>query len=116
MDLNALMSQLGPMQEAMKQADSERQAAKIEGKAGGGAITITITGGLEVEKVAIAPAAAAAVGDDPTMLEDLIAVAMGDALKQYTARFGSSPEEQIQKMMGNSPLGAMLGPLMGGMS
>ena len=111
MDLNALMGAMGPLQEKMKQADAERQAAILEGKAGGGAVTISLKGDLSVQKVTIAPAAAGAIGDDPGMLEDLIQAAVNDALKQYTSRFGGSPEEQLQKGMGD--LGGLLGGLMG---
>ena len=49
------------------------------------------------------------------MLEDLVLVALTDALKQYTARFGSSPDEQIQKLMGGSDLASLMGPLMRGL-
>ena len=49
------------------------------------------------------------------MLEDLIQVAVGDALSQWQKRFGGTAEEQIQKMMGGSDMMSMLGPLLGGL-
>lgn len=115
MDLDALMRSLGPMQEAMKKAEAERRSASFAGSAGGGAVSVTLAGDLTLKQVTIAPAAAAAAQGDASMLEDLIAVAVNDALTQYRARFGATPEEQIQKLMGSSGLGQMLGPLMGGL-
>jgi DNA-binding YbaB/EbfC family protein len=113
MDMESLMRSLGPVQESLKKADAERAGATIEGSAGGGAVKIALKGDLTVTRVTIAPAAAAAVQGDASMLEDLVAAAVGDALRQYKERFGASPDEQIQKMLGAGGMGAMLGPLMG---
>ena len=115
MDLDALMRGLGPLQDTLKKADAERSTVSFEGSAGGGAVTVTLKGNLTVSKVSIAPAAAVAADGDVGMLEDLVAVAVNDALKRYTARYGSSPDEQIQKLMSGSDLGALMGPLMRGL-
>ena len=116
MDLNALMGALGPIQEKVTQANAERSAKQFVGNAGGGAIKVSMSGDLQVSNVEVASAAAAAVGDDPTMLEDLLQVAINDCLNQYKAEYGATPDEQLQKMFAGSGLGSMLGPLMGGMS
>jgi DNA-binding protein YbaB len=113
MDIDHLMNSFGPLQEAMKKADAERASAQITGSAGGGAVTILLKGDLSVSKVTIAPAAAVAAASDASLLEDLVAAAVGDALRQYRSRFGSSPDEQVQKMLGGSGLAGMMGPLMG---
>ncbi len=115
MDLDSLMRGLGPIQDTMKKAESERATAQFDGKAGGGAVLIRLKGDLSVSKVTIAPAAAQAAIGDPSMLEDLVMVAINDALKQHTARFGASPDEQIQKLMGGSDLASLMGPLMRGL-
>ncbi len=115
MDLDSLMRGLGPIQDTMKKAENERASTAFEGKAGGGAVTIRLKGDLTVTGVTIAPAAAQAATGDASMLEDLIQVALNDALKQYTARFGASPDEQIQKLMGGSDLASLMGPLMRGL-
>lgn len=117
MDINALMGALGPMQQALNDAGAERGKERLQGQAGGGAVRITITGDLKVGGVTIAPAAAAAAVDDASMLEDLIQVALQDALQQYGDRFGRTPDEQIQKLMsdGGGDMMAMLGPLLGGL-
>jgi nucleoid-associated protein EbfC len=115
MDLDSLMRGLGPIQDTMKKAEQERAQARFEGKASGGAVVIRMTGDLKVTGVTIAPAAAAAATGDPSMLEDLVLVAVNDALKQYVTRFGSSPDDQISKLMGGSDLSSIMGPLMRGL-
>ena len=114
MDLDSLIRGLGPIQDTMKKAETERAEARFEGKAGGGAVVIRLKGDLTVTGVTIAPAAAQAAVGDPSMLEDLVLVAVNDALKQYIARFGASPDEQIQKLLGGSDLASLMGPLMRG--
>jgi nucleoid-associated protein EbfC len=115
MDLDSLMRGLGPIQDTMKKAEQERAEASFEGKASGGAVVVRLKGNLTVASVTIAPAAAAAAVGDASMLEDLVLVAVNDALKQYTARFGSSPDDQIKKLMGGSDLASLMGPLMRGL-
>ncbi|MDA3962907.1 MAG: YbaB/EbfC family nucleoid-associated protein [Planctomycetota bacterium] len=114
MDLDSLMGAFGPMQQKMQEAEAKRADELIEGTAGGGAVRVRIRGNLAMDGVTIAPAAAAAVGDDPSMLEDLIQAAFSDALRQYHSRYGSTAQEQLQKLMGDSDLGG-LGSLLGGL-
>ncbi len=40
---------------------------------------------------------------------DLVAAAVGDALRQYRARFGASAQEQVQKLLAGKDLGGLLG-------
>jgi DNA-binding YbaB/EbfC family protein len=115
MDLDALMRGLGPLQDTLKKAESERTTVAFDGSSGGGAVKIRLAGDLTVTRITIAPAAAAAAGQDISMLEDLVAAALNDALRQYKARFGASPDEQIQKLMAGSDLSALMGPLMRGL-
>ena len=48
------------------------------------------------------------------MLEDLIAAAVGDGLRQYQQRYGATAEEQLQKSLSGSDLGGLMG-MLGGM-
>lgn len=112
MDLDALSRSLGPLQDTMRKADAERSTVALTGSAGGGAVKVTLKGDLTVTQVSIAPAAAASCAGDPGMVEDLVAAAMNDALRQWRNRFGSSPEEQIQKLFASGGMGQLLGPLM----
>lgn len=113
MDLSSLMGQIGPIKDAMNKADAERMQAVLTGRAGGGAVEVDLQGDLTIRGVRIAEAASAAVSEDVSMLEDLVAAAMDDALKQYKQRFGATPEEQIQRSLGDSDLGSLLGGLGG---
>ena len=81
------------------------------GKAGGGGVTVRVNGALTVDKVTIAPAAATAAGADVGVLDDLIAAALGDALRQYRAKYGASSQEAMQKLMGGADLGGLMGML-----
>lgn len=112
MDIDQLSSSLGPLQDAMKKGDAQRAIAVLVGSAGGGAVQVTLKGDLTVSQVVIAPAAAASCATDPSMLEDLVAAAINDALRQYRQRFGASPEEQMQKLFAGGGMASMLGPLM----
>ena len=113
MDFSSLLSALGPLQQSLQQADAERAAAFFDGTAGGGAVTVRLSGGLTIDRVRIAPAAAAAAGGDVGMLEDLVSGAVNDAMRQYRARFGASAQEQVQKLLAGKDLGGLLGPLLG---
>ncbi len=115
MDLDALMRGLGPLKDTLKKSEQERAAVAFDGSSGGGAVKLRLLGDLTVARIAIAPAAAAAADQDISMLEDLVAAALNDALRQYKARFGGSPDEQIQKLMAGSDLSALMGPLMRGL-
>ena len=68
------------MQEQMQRAQQELADTTVEGSAGGGAVTVVMTGAQEVREVRIDPAAAA-VGDIE-MLQDLVLAAVADALRR----------------------------------
>lgn len=106
--MDALLRAAGPMANSLKQTDADRAASVFEGRSGGGAVTVTMNGLLAVQKVRIAPAAAAAAEGDVSMLEDLVAAAITDALRLYRQRYGATAEEQMQKMMAGADLGSLM--------
>ncbi|KAG9608337.1 hypothetical protein KCV01_g4505, partial [Aureobasidium melanogenum] len=67
------------MQDEMKRAQDELAKTEITGSAGGGLVTVTMTGGHEVRAVHIDRQAFA---DDPEMAEDLVAAAINDAVNK----------------------------------
>jgi len=75
-----MLSQLGQMQEQLAKAQQELEVRVATGTAGGGAITIEITGGMKVQSLKIDPE----VVDpgDVSMLEDLVIAAVNEALSQ----------------------------------
>jgi nucleoid-associated protein EbfC len=77
--IGQLMQQAQRMQDEMKRAQEELAKTEITGSAGGGLVTITMTGGHEVRNVHIDRQAFA---DDPEMAEDLVAAAVNDAVNK----------------------------------
>ena len=74
-----LMKQAQQMQANMEKAQQELANLEITGQAGGGMVTIVMTGKHDVKRVSIEDAL---FNDDKDMLEDLIAAAVNDAVRQ----------------------------------
>ena len=91
MDPNKMMAQLGKMQEQMNRAQEELKTLYVEHSAGGGAVTVKVSGALEVSEITIKPEAIDP--DDPEMLQDLLVSAVNGAL-------AAAQQMQQQKMMG----------------
>jgi DNA-binding YbaB/EbfC family protein len=68
------------MQAKMAQVQEELARTTVEGTAGGGAVTIVMTGAQEVKSVKIDPSAVSA--DDVEMLQDLVLAAIADATRK----------------------------------
>ena len=79
--LGDLMQQAQKMQENLKKAQDELAAMQVLGEAGGGLVTVLMTGKREVRKVTIDDSL---VGEDKDMLEDLVAAAINDAVHKVT--------------------------------
>ena len=77
-DLGAMMQQAQQLQEQMLKAQDEAKQKTVEASAGGGMVTVTITGGYEVKAIKIDPACIDA--KDPSMLQDLIIAAINQAI------------------------------------
>ena len=74
--LSQLMKQAQEMQASMQKAQQELAETEVEGAAGGGMVTVTVTCKYEVRRVQIEPSL---LHEDKEMLEDLIAAAFNDA-------------------------------------
>lgn len=68
------------MQERMEAVQAEVEQKTVEATAGGGVITVIANGKKEIESIKIKPEAVDP--DDVETLEDLIMVAVNDAIKQ----------------------------------
>jgi nucleoid-associated protein EbfC len=79
-DLGALMGQLGQMQQSLQAAQESAASTVVVGRAGGGAVTVTTTGDLDIQSVTIDPSVVDP--DDVPMLEDLVLAAIRDAVEQ----------------------------------
>ncbi len=79
-NMQNMMKQMQKMQKKMAEAQEELGEKKIEGTAGGGMVTVIVTGHKEVVDVIIKPEAVDP--DDIEMLQDLVLAATNDALKK----------------------------------
>jgi DNA-binding YbaB/EbfC family protein len=95
-NLQALLKQAQQMQRDLAAAQDELASAEIEGSAGGGLVTATVTGTSEVVSIRIDRQVVDP--DDVDTLEDLVVAAINDATRQ-------AQQLQAEKM----------GPLTGGL-
>ena len=79
-DLNNLVEQAQAMQQQLAAAQEEQSRQIVTGSAGGGKVTVEVTGGGEFRKVTIAPDAVDP--DDVELLEELVLAALRDASTQ----------------------------------
>lgn len=79
MDFNKLMQQAQQMQEQMQNAQAELANETVEASAGGGMVTVTATGALEITAIRIDPKAIDP--DDPELLADMVVAAVNEALR-----------------------------------
>ncbi|GAA4862595.1 YbaB/EbfC family nucleoid-associated protein [Luteimonas vadosa] len=93
-----LMQQAQKMQESMQRAQEELASIEVTGSAGGGLVTVTLTGRKECRKVRIDPSVLA----DPEMAEDLVAAAFNDASNKVDAA--------SQEKLGDATAGMNLPP------
>ena len=76
--LGNIMKQAQQMQANMQKAQEEIAKLEVTGKAGGGLVSVLMTGRHDVKRVSIDNS----VMDDKEMLEDLLAAAVNDAVRQ----------------------------------
>jgi DNA-binding YbaB/EbfC family protein len=80
--LGGMMKQAQQMQQNMQKAQAELATVEVEGQAGSGMVKVTMTCAHEVRRVSLDDSLLA---DDKEMLEDLIVLALNDAMKKVEA-------------------------------
>jgi DNA-binding YbaB/EbfC family protein len=78
-----MMQQLRKMQQEMARVQDELANTTVEGSAGGGVVTVGVNGDFRVTKLAIKPEAVDP--EDVETLEDLLTVALNDAIGKAKA-------------------------------
>jgi len=73
------MKQAQQMQANMQKMQEEVAKMEVTGQSGGGMVTVVMTGKHDIKRVNIDDSL---MGDDKDMLEDLIAAAVNDAVRQ----------------------------------
>ena len=79
-NMSNLMKQAQAMQEQMAKVQEEAATKTVEASAGGGMVTVTANGAMQIEKVVIDPEVVKA--DDREMLQDLLVAATNEALRK----------------------------------
>jgi len=95
--LGNLMKQAQRMQEQMQRVQEELANMEVTGQSGGGMVSVVMTGRHDVKRVSIDESL---MGDDKEMLEDLVAAAVNDAVRQL--------EQQSQEKMAGVTAGLNL--------
>jgi DNA-binding YbaB/EbfC family protein len=99
----ALMRQMQDMQRQQEEMQAKLRDEVVEASAGGGMVTVRVSGALEVKSVSIDPEAVDA--DDVELLQDMILAATNEALRAATER----AEQAQMNLLG--PLAQQLGGL-----
>jgi DNA-binding YbaB/EbfC family protein len=79
-DLGGLLKQAQALQDQMASAQQDAAGRTVEGTAGGGMVTVTVNGRLEVLSVRLEPSLL--TDPDREMLQDLVVAAVNDAIRR----------------------------------
>jgi DNA-binding YbaB/EbfC family protein len=84
-NLNKMMQQVQQMQADMMKAQEQLKDEVVEASAGGGMVTVKVTGDLEVKEIRIDPAALgdgeSVAPEDVEMLQDMVLAAVNEAIR-----------------------------------
>ena len=97
-DLMGLMSKAKEMQQKMADMQAEMETVTADGTAGGGMVTVTLTGKGAMQGIKIDPSVFQE--DDVEILEDLIIAAHGDA----KSKIETIMQEKTAEMTAGLPL------------
>jgi nucleoid-associated protein EbfC len=103
-NMQQMMAQVQKMQKDMELAQQELKSEVVEASAGGGMVTVKVSGTLEVREVRIDPSAVDP--EDVEILSDMVLAAVNEALRMA--------QELVERRMGGATAGLDLGAL-GGM-
>ena len=88
MNINQLMKEAKKMQADIERSQEELQAKEFEATAGGGAISVKVSGSKEIKEIKISKDVVDP--DDVEMLQDLILTCVNDALKKVDSAQAAS--------------------------
>jgi nucleoid-associated protein EbfC len=102
-NMQQMMQQVQKMQRDMEVAQSELSSESVEASAGGGMVTVKVSGDLVVQAVRIDPAAVDP--EDVEILNDMVLAAVNEAVRMA--------QELAEKKLGGATGGLDLGALGG---
>ncbi len=103
-NMNQMMKQVQKMQQDMMKAQEQLAAETVQASAGGGMVTVTITGDLVVKDIAIDPDAIDP--EDAELLQDMVIAAVNEAIRQAQELAAT----KMGGLTGGLDLGALGGP------
>lgn len=83
MDLNELMQQAQKMQQDMQTTEKELKSKRYTESVGGGVVEVTLSGDLQIENISIEEELLSI--DNKAILEDMIQMAINNALQKATS-------------------------------
>lgn len=95
--LDGLMKQAQQMQEKFQKMQNDVANTEVVGESGAGMVKVTMTGRYDVRQVDIDPDL---LTEEKTLLEDLIAAAMNDAVRRVEA----NQKDKMSEMTSGIPL------------
>ena len=105
LNISELFQQAQQLQEKLKSAQDEAASQTVHAESGGGMVKVIADGSMRIRRITVEPALIAA--NDQPMMEDLIVVAVNDAL----ARAQNLMQTAMSKL---GPLGGLKIPGFGG--
>lgn len=97
-DLMGMMKQVQDMQARMQRMQEELGALEVTGSAGGGLVSVTLTGKGDMKRVRIDPSLLKP--EEAEIIEDLIVAASSDAKSKVEAQM----QEKMSEVTGGLPL------------
>ena len=98
-NMNQMLKQMQKMQQDMMKAQEALANETVQSSAGGGMVTVTVTGDLVVKDITIDP-------EDPELLQDMVLAAVNEAIRQAQELAAS----RMGGLTGGLDLGALGGP------
>jgi nucleoid-associated protein EbfC len=102
-NMQQMMAQVQKMQKDMEVAQEQLKDEVVEASAGGGMVTVTVSGALEVREIKIDPGAVDP--EDVEILADMVTAAVNEALRKA--------QELAESKLGGATAGLDLGNLGG---
>ena len=108
-NMNQMLKQVQQMQADMVKAQEELNAEVVEASAGGGMVTVKVSGGLEVREIVIDPQAVDP--DDRELLQDMVLAATNEAIRsaqELASKRMSAASGGLDQLTGpGGPLGGL---------
>jgi DNA-binding YbaB/EbfC family protein len=104
-NLNQMMRQVQQMQAEMMKAQEELKSEIVEASAGGGMVTVKMSGDLELKELRIDPEAVDP--EDVDMLQDMVQAAVNEAIRAAQERAASKMGAATGGLGGPGGLGGL---------